>query len=112
MSGRSTWRYVASTAVVMFAPGLGRVPDDVMAALLADLERHAEVRQLIVYPNAATPTPTQRADVHRWLERRGARVSVLTSDMLVRGVVTALSWFGLPVKAFRCDDLATAPMGR
>lgn len=108
MSDTCAWQYVDTTVVIAFASSTARVVAADMEKLLADLRAHGNVRQVIVSPNGVTPAPAQREAMHRYLEESGARVAVLSSDLLVRGVVTALNWFGLPVRAFPWSQLSAA----
>jgi hypothetical protein len=62
-------------------------------------ETRALVRTLGGAPNAA-----QRASLGNALGRKGQPSAVLTSSTLTRGVVTAISWLGIPVRAFKPDS--------
>ncbi len=42
------------------------------------------------------------------MERRNTRCAVLTDSVVVRGIVTALRWFGLPVRVLAKDDIDAA----
>lgn len=106
MLSATTWRFVGSTVLVGFLPG--RILDHELNALLDELAQHPEVERLVVVPHGTVPTPGQRERVHRWLVASGARVAVLSSAVLVRGAVTALGWFGLPVRAFPEPQLSDA----
>ena len=52
--------------------------------------------------------PAQRTEVEGWLKRNGARNAVVTNSAVSRGVMIALGWFGVPVKAFPPSDLMGA----
>jgi hypothetical protein len=49
-------------------------------------------------------SPTQRADAGRLLRRNGARNAVVTSSAVSRGVMIALGWLGVKVRAFGPAD--------
>jgi hypothetical protein len=85
----------------------------------ADLEWHAwlreygasltSVRALIIYSTGGAPTTGQRKALLAVLGRfvKSPTTVVLTSSALVRGVVTAVSWFvreGLRARPFALDD--------
>jgi hypothetical protein len=50
-------------------------------------------------------TSTQRSDVEQLLKRTHGRNAVVSNSPVTRGVMTALAWLGLPVKAFAPTDL-------
>ena len=52
--------------------------------------------------------PTQRAAVEVLLKSNGARNAVVTGSAVSRGVMIALGWFGVPVKAFSPNDMRGA----
>ena len=61
----------------------------------------------IIWPGAAGLTPRERGQVARTLPK-GARTAVMTASALSRGVVTALSWFGLGIRAFALNQESEA----
>jgi hypothetical protein len=63
---------------------------------------------IVVMAGNARLSPSQRADVQRWFLENGVRGSVVTDSALARGVVTALGWFKVKLKAFSPSDLDQA----
>jgi hypothetical protein len=59
----------------------------------------AQVRSLVITDGGA-PTPAQRKDFVDILQGRQYRMAVLTDSIMVRGVVTAVSWFTTGTRAF------------
>ena len=49
-------------------------------------------------------SPTQRADMGRLLRRNGARNAVVTGSAVSRGVMIAVGWLGVKVRAFAPAD--------
>ncbi|HEY2734441.1 MAG TPA: hypothetical protein VGI70_10680 [Polyangiales bacterium] len=94
----SAWTYFDSLVFIAHRPGRMREVD--FAEYLADMYTKAGVTGAVVIPNNAVPLPGQRAQIQHWMESRHARVAVLSDSILVRGAVTALSWFDLPIHAF------------
>jgi hypothetical protein len=50
--------------------------------------------------DGGAPTSTQRALANEFLEGRSAPTAILSSSSIVRGVVTAMSWFNPKIKSF------------
>lgn len=50
--------------------------------------------------DGGAPTGAQRSLVNDFLKGRSARTSIISSSSLVRGAVTALSWFNPAIKTF------------
>jgi hypothetical protein len=70
----------------------------------------ADFRAMIVYSAGGGPTSAQRKRLLETISRlpRAPAAFMVTSSALVRGVVTALSWFLRPAhraKTFRLDEL-------
>ena len=63
---------------------------------------------VLVIGDGSKLSPTQRVDVEQVINSNGANSAVLTSSAFTRGVVTALRWFGVPMKAFALSDLKGA----
>lgn len=73
------------------------------------LPKHVD-RYLVVSEGGA-PTPKQRATTNETLKKRGqpqSTVAVVTPKTIVRGIVTALSWFNPNIKSFAPTELAAA----
>ena len=57
---------------------------------------------VLVFTAGGTLNAAQRAEVEKLFGR--VRISVLTDSVVARGVVTALGWFGVPIRAFPPGD--------
>jgi|SoiMethySBSTD1v2_1073268.scaffolds.fasta_scaffold07836_11 hypothetical protein len=91
------WCSFGSVYLLVHAPGIPRDEDwdefikDVTSAVLSGI---------VVVAGAAKLTPKQRVDVQRWFEKNGVKGSVVTDSAVARGVVTALGWFKVKLRAF------------
>jgi hypothetical protein len=68
---------------------------------------YENIRMLVVTEGGG-PTPRQRSVMTKALGGRQMRNAVVSDDMLIRGIVTALSWFNPKIRSFRSDDLEGA----
>lgn len=69
-----------------------------------DLER---TRMLIVTKGGA-PTTAQRKDLNDFLKGRSFQTAVVCDLIMVRGIVTAMSWFNSGVKSFTSAEFEGA----
>jgi len=78
-------------------------------AFIAELTAHgAELTHIIVFTGGATIDSLQRSQIVDLVKKHKLTIGVATDSTMVRGVVTALSWFGVPIKAMapdRVDEL-------
>jgi hypothetical protein len=73
----------------------------------ADLAVQPRLTAIVVRPRGSTPGARERASMQELISKRSLRMAVLTESKVVRGVATALRWFGLPVECFpdaKLDD--------
>ena len=78
-------------------------------AFIADLEAQlSEVSALLIFSAGASIDIREREQLERLLTRGRLRVAVLTDSKLLRGAVTALSWFKIPIKSFAANDVELA----
>lgn len=71
--------------------------------------REARDIRTLVEPHGGAPTPKQRKLLADLCQRLDYRAAVMTDSIVTRGVVTALSWMGVPQRAFsvnRHDEAA------
>ncbi len=95
------WSIHEGVVVVVHAPG--EPTDAEFGDFLADV-RAASVRGIVVMAPKAKLSPKQRKDIQKWFQQSGARGAVLTDSTVTRGVVTALGWFKVPIRAFAPSD--------
>lgn len=100
------WDYFDHLAFVAHRPGALVASD--FDAYLDDMLSRAELRGVVVRGSEGAPSPNQRERIHRWLAQSNRRGAVLTDSVLTRGGVTALRWFGLPIRAFPIGELQGA----
>ena len=65
-----------------------------------------KIKRMLVFTAGGSLDAGQRVQVER--EFGKLQIAVLTDSLVVRGVVTALSWFRVPIAAFAPDQLARA----
>jgi hypothetical protein len=92
-----SWTRYQDVLIVAQRPGLPSDAD--WAEYLHDISA-SPFKGVLVIGEDNKLGPTQRAAVVDLLKRNNARNAVVTSSTITRGVMTALGWFGLPVKAF------------
>lgn len=59
-----------------------------------------EGRALIESEHGAGPNAKQRKQMAEAILGRDIRASILTESLVVRGIVTAIAWLGIPQRAF------------
>jgi hypothetical protein len=68
---------------------------------------YENVRMLVVTEGGG-PTPQQRREMVNAMGGREMVTAVVSDDIFIRGVVTALSWFNSKIKSFPRSDLEGA----
>ena len=74
--------------------------------LEASANAHGHVR-ILVAPGTGAPTPVQRQRIVELYKRHRVRAATLSDNLVVRGVMTVLSWFNVQVCCFdqsRADE--------
>lgn len=97
------WDYFDDLVFVAHRPGVLTEAD--FDAYLDDMLSHADLKGVVVRASEGAPSPNQRERIHRWIDQRQRRGAVMTDSVLARGGVTALRWFGLPIRAFALGEL-------
>jgi hypothetical protein len=93
----------------LVAYGTASPSEEEWANYLAMVERHGIERTLqIVVTDGGEPTPSQRRRLSDLLGGRFVPVAVVSPSAVVRGTVTALSWFNRKIKAFPPSELREA----
>jgi hypothetical protein len=64
--------------------------------------------RVLVETHGGGPNAKQRKALNDALGSRDMRAAILTESLLVRGVVTALAWLGIPLRAFTFDQVRLA----
>lgn len=102
----TVWEIWSGLVFVAHCPGPLSEAD--LAAYLQDIMPREDLKGVVVRASDGAPKPHQRAQIQHWFEQNGRRGAVLTDSILARGGVTAMRWFGLPVRAFALDQLDAA----
>jgi hypothetical protein len=61
--------------------------------------------KMLVVTEGGGPTPQQRKEMVNAMGGREMLTAVVSDEVMIRGVVTALSWFNSKIKSFRSADL-------
>jgi hypothetical protein len=91
---------IVHTAVVPSDEDWRRMVDHTLA--------QAALRGTLVVSPGAKPNPTMRSDIRSMHEHFGTKTAVITDSVVSKGVMTALSWFNVPIKGFSPDQLDEA----
>lgn len=102
----TAWDYFGDLVFVAHRPGPLVEAD--FDAYLDDMLPRPALKGCVVRASEGAPSPNQREKIHRWIVQSNRHTAVLTRSMLARGGVTALRWFGLPVRAFAPGELDAA----
>lgn len=76
--------------------------------MVGEMDKNPEIEGILVSTAGATISATQREQLQQAFDRSRMRAAVLTDSRLVRGAVTALSWFKIPVRAFEPNKFEAA----
>ena len=68
----------------------------------------AELKGVLLFSAGGGMNAKQREQMAELVKRGRLRVAVLTNSKIVRGAVTAMSWFEIPIEAFDCNDESRA----
>lgn len=82
------------------------VVDEDWKPFVADVSAAEAMPRMLVIAGPGKLDPDQRHFVREIYDRFSMRIGVLADSRLARGVLTALSWFGVEAKAFPAHDLA------
>jgi hypothetical protein len=100
------WDYLDSCVFV--AHRKGRMVDADFGQFLDDVLPRSAIRRVVVRAGEGAPRADHRAALSRWYQASSVRGAVLTDSIIARGGVTALSWFGLTIRAFAPQQLEQA----
>lgn len=67
------------------------------------VRREPFVKRVLVEAHGGGPTVKQRMAMRGTDLSKNARIAILTESTLARGIVTAVSWFGVSLRAFPID---------
>lgn len=82
--------------------------DEQWARWIALCTGQGEPLRVLVESHGGAPHAKQRKALNDALTGRAMRSAVLTDSIVARGVVTALAWLGIPLRAFPLGDYKSA----
>jgi hypothetical protein len=100
------WVIIDDIAITITRPG--ESDDAVWKDFARDLDTKKVTKLLGGAIGNATLTSVQRKIVADALKRNGVVVAAISDDRLVRGVITAVSWLGVNIRAFDWSDAISA----
>jgi hypothetical protein len=103
----SDWEVLGTTMLLVYRTG--KLPEPEFTRFMKWLpQEYSQLTGMVVVPNNSIPTAAQRGTIKEYQERYGIKAAVLTDSPLVRGVVTAMAWFGGALAAFAERDVLEA----
>jgi len=91
--------------VLLVCSSAGRLVDEDFAALLAKVRSSRIEACLAITLGASSMTSVQRTDVAKLAKEQGFKTAVLNDNAVTRGILTAISWFGVDISSFGLGDL-------
>lgn len=101
-------KWVKSGEVMLNVTSAGQVNDELWASFVAELGAHDYRYYIGASLGVLEVNALQRKEAAAALRGNGVAVAIITDDVLVRGVVTAVSWLGANVKSFAWKDFDRA----
>jgi hypothetical protein len=105
---RDVHRWVIVDDVMVSLTRPGQSADAVWHAFAKDLSSKGVAKYLGTAIGTAEVNSVQRKIVADVLMRRNIPVAAVTDDRIVRGLITAVSWMGVNIKAFGWAELREA----
>jgi hypothetical protein len=101
------WTFVGDLVVAFTTEG-DFLPDDVWDRFVADVKNKSVDKYLATALGAVKASSVQRKKIADVVKEKGIPIGVVSDDRLIRGMVTAVSWLGVDVKAFSWAELEAA----
>lgn len=102
------WELVGDVLVTITNTHGDKIPLAQWDPFIATLQSEETTRLFALVIGAATIDATQRKTAADTFRGHGIMTAVVSDDRMTRGVLTALSWLGADVKAFRWADAEDA----
>ena len=99
-----SWEVIGDVIVSLTTSG--KVSDVQWKAWLKDLETSSVKKCIGATLGATELTSIQRKLASESTRDRNVKVAAVTDEALVRGIVTAASWLGAPIRAYSWSDMA------
>jgi hypothetical protein len=97
---RCILRWVVVENVIITCSTKGDIASSDWDGFCADMKKHRVNRSLGLNLGEAAMTSLQRKSASEIAKMQNIKSAIITDNSLVRGVVTALSWFGITIKGF------------
>ena len=105
---QSTYKWDIFDDILMGFATPGRIPTEVWDAFIDDLRTKPIAKYLGTSFGAVEANSIQRKQISDIFTSRKMLVAVVTDDSLVRGLITAVGWFGVNIKGFSWAELRGA----
>lgn len=105
-NGHHHWAFVGDTAISFTTAG--QLEDGEWDRFIADLKSKPVARYLATNLGTIEVSSVQRKKFTDFSKTKPFPLAVVTDEKLVRGLVTAISWVGVNVKAFSWKELKAA----
>ena len=104
----SIFKWVKRGDVMVNVNTAGNMGDELWSEFVAELGADDYKVYIGASLGILEVSAAQRKDAAAALRNNGVAVAIITDDVLVRGVVTAVSWLGANVKSFAWKDIERA----
>jgi hypothetical protein len=101
-------RWVIEGNLMIVCSSAGEMPPERWTAFMDDLKSRPINRCLGLNLGTVSMTSVQRSEAGEIVKQKGIHSAVVTDDKLVRGIITAISWFGGSVRAYTWSELKEA----
>lgn len=105
---RAIMRWVVVEHVIVNCSTKGEISNSDWDAFCNDLKKHRITRSLGLNLGEASMTSLQRKSAGEIAKSQNIKSAIITDNGIVRGVVTALSWFGINIKGFSWGEFDEA----
>jgi hypothetical protein len=95
----SDWEVLGTTMLLVYRSG--KLPEPEFTQFMKWLpQQYPQLTGMVVVRNRSVPSAAQRSLIKDYQESNRIKTAVLTDSPLVRGVVTAIAWFGSDLATF------------
>ncbi|PRP97864.1 hypothetical protein ENSA5_30970 [Enhygromyxa salina] len=104
----SVFKWIKDGGLMVAVNTAGNLNDEAWASFMAEFEAGDYTHYIGASLGVLEVTATQRKQAAAAIRRTKVTVAIITDDMLVRGVVTAVSWLGANAQSFPWKDIDRA----
>jgi hypothetical protein len=105
---RATFKWKVLGNVCVSCSSAGEIPEEDWNAHLKALESAGVIKALTSTVGPIDVDSTHRKQAAEVVMRKHMRCAMVTDERLVRGLVTAISWLGVDIKAYAWDEARRA----